>query len=89
MFHCDIGDIYGHEVGHNLGMMHASTPSGEYGDNTDIMGLGQNRLRQVNAPHKEQMGWLPPEQILEVPSNGDMILLPWNSIPQTPLRRKH
>lgn len=70
VFHCDIADVFGHELGHNLGMHHAATPSGEYGDNTDIMGLGQNRLRQINAPHKEQLGWLPGIQIETVSQSG-------------------
>ena len=59
IFKCDIPDVYAHELGHNLGMQHASTPQSDYGDNTDFMGLAYNRLRQTNAPHKEQMGWLP------------------------------
>ncbi|MDH3625173.1 MAG: PKD domain-containing protein [Myxococcales bacterium] len=59
IFRCGIPDVYAHELGHNLGMQHASTPEYDYGDNTDFMGLAYNRLRQVNAPHKEQMGWLP------------------------------
>jgi hypothetical protein len=58
VFSCELPDVFGHELGHNLGMMHAGTPSSEYGDGTDIMGIGGGPLRQVNAPHKEQMGWL-------------------------------
>jgi len=70
IFYCNIADIYGHELGHNLGMHHASTPSSEYGDNSDIMGIGQNRLRQINAPHKEQMGWLPGMKIEMINQSG-------------------
>ena len=70
IFTCNIADVYGHEIGHNLGMHHASTPTSEYGDNTDIMGIGQNRLRQINAPHKEQMGWLPGIKVQEVNEPG-------------------
>lgn len=70
IFYCNIADIFGHELGHNLGMHHASTPGSEYGDNSDIMGIGQNRLRQINAPHKEQMGWLSGLQIDTVNQSG-------------------
>mgnify|MGYP001820565351 CR=1 FL=1 len=76
IFHCSIGDVFGHELGHNLGMHHAATPSSEYGDNTDIMGIGQNRLRQINAPHKEQMGWLPGIQIDTVNQSGTYDIAP-------------
>ncbi len=85
MFNCTVPDVYGHELGHNLGMGHASTPSSEYGDNTDIMGLGQNRLRQVNASHKEQMGWLPPEQIVTVTASGVYQIAPIELYPSTAL----
>jgi hypothetical protein len=70
IFYCNVADVFGHEFGHNLGMHHAATPSSEYGDNTDIMGIGQNRLRQINAPHKEQMGWLPGIQIAAIDQTG-------------------
>lgn len=70
IFYCNVADIFGHELGHNLGMQHASTPGSEYGDNSDIMGIGQNRLRQINAPHKEQMGWLPGIQVGTVDQSG-------------------
>lgn len=70
IFRCDIPDVYAHELGHNFGLHHAATPDSEYGDYTDVMGLARNHLRQVNAPHKEQMGWLPPSQILTVRQPG-------------------
>jgi len=70
VFTCAIADVYAHELGHNFNMHHAATPSGEYGDNTDFMGLGQNRLRQVNAAHKEQMGWLPDFQTQLISQSG-------------------
>jgi hypothetical protein len=62
-FHCSDLFAYGHEVGHSLGMHHASTDSdnngtidNEYGGNDDCMG-GESYV--ANAPHKIQMGWLP------------------------------
>lgn len=65
-FRCDVADSYAHELGHNLGMNHSSTPTSEYGDTSDIMGYGGYGLRQVNAAHKEQMGWLPSQQVVAV-----------------------
>lgn len=54
--------VYAHELGHNLGMHHASTDpnndgavNSEYGDHSGIMGNGG--YRQVNAPHRIQMNW--------------------------------
>ncbi len=76
---CGIPDVYAHELGHNLGMYHASketvTPDGkktinEYGDTSDIMGYGGYPLRQINAPHQEQMGWRAPAQIQTVTAGG-------------------
>ncbi|HWF84954.1 MAG TPA: hypothetical protein VG222_08915, partial [Vicinamibacterales bacterium] len=58
IFSCGIQGVFAHEVGHNLGMDHASTPTEEYGDNTDPMSIGTWMLHGVNAPHRVAMGWL-------------------------------
>ena len=49
--------VYPHEIGHNIGMHHASAGSQEYGDGSCPMG---NRLKIgfFNGPHTVQMGWL-------------------------------
>ena len=61
---CDTPDLYAHELGHNLGMHHASTdlnndgkPDNEYGDRSDPMGWAGIGYRHNNAPHKVQVGW--------------------------------
>ncbi len=58
IFSCDIKGVFAHEIGHNLGMDHASTPTEEYGDSTDPMSIGTWMLHGVNAPHRVAMGWL-------------------------------
>jgi len=70
VFVCEHPDVFAHEIGHNLGMGHAATPTMSYGDETDFMGGAQNKLRQINAPHKEQMGWLPSEQVELLSTSG-------------------
>ena len=68
VFSCDSHRIYAHELGHNLGMHHAATPDNEYGDYSDPMSA-MGWLRAVNAPHKEQMGWVAASQVL-TPTQG-------------------
>ena len=70
VFRCDLPDVFAHELGHNLGMQHAATPGGAYGDISDIMGGSGRPLRQINAPHKEQMGWVPSQELASVSSDG-------------------
>lgn len=68
---CAEADIYAHELGHNLGLQHAASDANndgilpdDYGDASDIMGRSGHGLRQLNAPHKEQIGWLSPDKIV-------------------------
>lgn len=70
-----------HEFGHNLGLGHAralycgqrqidrfpNCDIFEYGDPSDVMGTGMNR---INAPNRSVLGWLRPEEILSVPEEG-------------------
>ena len=76
IFRCDGNDTYAHELGHNLGMHHAATPTNEYGDTSDIMGYSGFGLRHVNAPHKDQEGWLSSEQALSVVQSGTYHIAP-------------
>jgi hypothetical protein len=70
IFSCGIRGVYAHELGHNLGMDHASTPTNEFGDETDPMTFSDNWLRGVNAPHKHQLGWLGDAGARLVADNG-------------------
>ena len=69
---------FAHELGHNLGMDHASrvflNPAstlsyGEYGDESDVMGSGSS-LPHVNAPHKIQVGWIPSGRVQNLSAKG-------------------
>ncbi|MEZ0229575.1 MAG: hypothetical protein ACAI25_13175 [Planctomycetota bacterium] len=66
------GKIYAHELGHNLGMHHASTPGAEYGDATCFM--GNAGLTHTNSPHKVAMGWIPSGNVQTVTQNGTYML---------------
>ncbi len=59
--YCSSPGVSAHELGHNLGMNHASTAANEYGDYSDIMGnfwYMAGTLGQINSSHREQMGWI-------------------------------
>ncbi|WP_299011899.1 reprolysin-like metallopeptidase [uncultured Shewanella sp.] len=71
--------VYAHELGHNLGMHHASTDldndgnlESEYGDHSGVMG-NNSQVRQINAPHRYQLGIYEqfPDQFLTAPTNGN------------------
>lgn len=76
IFRCDLPDVFGHELGHNIAAHHAATPSYEYGDTSDIMGYSGVGLRHMNAPHKEALGWLPAGQVQMVSQNGTYTVAP-------------
>lgn len=74
---CGARDLLAHELGHNLGMRHASTDSNndgisdcEYCDTTDIMGYSLFTWRGFNAPRRAHMGWLGADQIVDGASGG-------------------
>jgi regulation of enolase protein 1 (concanavalin A-like superfamily) len=74
---CGGNDVYAHELGHNLDMHHSGTDQNndgvineEYGDVSDFMGYGAVGWRQINAPHKAQMGWMPQTKITTITAGG-------------------
>lgn len=73
---CDVPSVYAHEFGHNLGMHHAATPTSEYGDTSDIMGISTSVMYETNAPHQEQLGWVPSYLIKSVTGSGTFDIAP-------------
>lgn len=87
--HCSLADVYAHELGHNLTLHHASTDTNndgvsdcEYCDTSDFMGYGGVGLRQLNAPHKDQLGWLPFGKAVTATANTTVTLAPLELYPQ-------
>jgi hypothetical protein len=83
-------DVYAHELGHNLTMQHASTDIDnngtsdcEYCDDSDIMGYGGVGWRQIDGPHKEQMGWLPTNKVVTANSSATYYIAPTEVSPQS------
>jgi len=76
-----------HELGHNFGCLHANdwecgddVIDGDcytvnYGDCFDVMGRSAGRCH-YNARHKEDIGWLEPEQILVTTEPGVYLIEP-------------
>lgn len=57
----------------------------EYGDPTDVMGYGAwDNSFQFNGPHKEDLNWLDPSQIITVKDSGSFSLSSLESNTQTP-----
>ena len=74
--YCYIPDVTAHELGHNFTMHHAATSSSEYGDRSCVMGIGNVGLRQLNAPHQLQMGWVPNVRAMTVSAAGSYSIAP-------------
>jgi hypothetical protein len=66
--YCGSTGIYTHELGHNLSLHHAGTPTAEYGDGSDPMG-GARNVRN-NAANQVMAGWLPTGSVVDVFAGG-------------------
>jgi hypothetical protein len=82
---CGYVDAMAHELGHNLGLMHASWDTDnngsndcEYCDDADFMGYAEANLRTLNGPHKVQMGWVSGAGIVDASAGGRFTLSPLN-----------
>ena len=78
-----------HELGHNLGMHHASTDpendgiiNSEYGDASDPMGNGRTLF---SSPNDVKNGWAVPfpNKVIDVTQTGEYLLSPLSFNPET------
>jgi hypothetical protein len=65
---CGSTGIFTHELGHNLSLHHAATPTAEYGDGSDPMG-GARNVRN-NAANQVMAGWVPTGEVVDVFAGG-------------------
>ena len=69
---CGSTGVYSHELGHNLSLHHAATPTAEYGDGSDPMGSA--KLVGHNGPNRVMAGWMPQGTVVDVASGGSYAL---------------
>jgi hypothetical protein len=65
---CGSTGVYTHELGHNLSLHHAGSPTAEYGDASDPMG-GARNVRN-NAANQVMAGWVPTGGLIDVAAGG-------------------
>ncbi len=64
---CRSAPVLLHELGHNFGLLHAATPTYEYGDRSDPMGAANGTLlRGFHAAHSIALGSIDAHEIEEV-----------------------
>ena len=65
---CGATGVFAHELGHNLSLHHAATPTAEYGDGSDPMGGA--RLVTHNGANRVMAGWMPSGTVQDVTVGG-------------------
>jgi hypothetical protein len=65
---CGATGVYSHELGHNLSLHHAATPTSEYGDSSDPMGGAM--LVGHNGANRTMAGWMPAGTVSDVAIGG-------------------
>jgi hypothetical protein len=80
IYNCDIAGTFVHNFGHNLGLDHAGTAGNlmvsEIDDASDPMAWTSNSFRGLNAPHRQQLGWLAPNSVELVTQDGSFNIAP-------------
>ncbi len=80
---------FSHQIGHNLGLSHSSLDTNndgvnesEYGDTACIMGGNYNEVKELNAPHRDQLHWFDsfPQQLTNVTKSN---AYPLNALEQS------
>jgi hypothetical protein len=65
---CSVTGVFSHELGHNLSLHHAATPTYEYGDSSDPMGGAQ--MVDHNGANRTMAGWMPTGSVQDVSAGG-------------------
>jgi len=65
---CSATGVFSHELGHNLSLHHAGSPTYEYGDGSDPMGGAQ--VVQHNAANRVMAGWMAPGSVVDISAGG-------------------
>jgi hypothetical protein len=65
---CSVTGLFAHELGHNLALHHAATPTSEYGDASDPMGA--TKSVGYNGANRVMAGWQPSGTVLDVAGGG-------------------
>lgn len=69
---CGATGVFSHELGHNISLHHAATPTSEYGDSSDPMGGAQ--LVDHNGANRTMAGWMPAGSLADVANSGSYSL---------------
>jgi hypothetical protein len=69
---CSSTGIFAHELGHNLSLHHAGSPTAEYGDGSDPMGGA--RLLQFNSANRTLASWQPAGTVKDVAYSGSFLV---------------
>lgn len=69
---CTSTGIFSHELGHNLSLHHAATPTSEYGDGSDPMGGARPVL--FSAANRVMAGWMAPGTVVDITAGGTFAL---------------
>ena len=65
---CTATGVFSHELGHNIALHHAATPTSEYGDYSDPMGAAS--VVDHNGANRTMAGWMPAGSVQDVGIGG-------------------
>ena len=69
---CTATGVFSHELGHNISLHHAATPTSEYGDYSDPMGAAS--VIDHNGANRTMAGWMPAGSVQDVGTGGSYAL---------------